>query len=220
MRIIDPKSFIFIEPRVDWNLFPVFDIEKLLSWINKIRLKLRIKNISTLIEESKSNFRLEIKIKTYLLENECLLSLLKERGVFSFHYYDPNIMLLASLPEKAHVDMKTKHLEWRKLFNEMNCIALSTGCIPFITEFGANYDWEINMDQESEERYKTDREPEGIYDNDNRFVRAYIDLQYRQIERLLLNSTYWVYDLYNTKKGKYNIIQSFRFLQLSLTNLE
>jgi hypothetical protein len=203
MRIIDSKSFIFIEPRVDWNLFPVFDIEKLFSWINKIRFRLRIKNISALIEESKSNFRLEIKIKTYLSENECLLKLLKERGVFSFHYYDPNIML-ASLPEKAHVDMKTKRLEWRKLFNEMNRVALSTGCIPFITEFGANYDWEINMDQESEERYKTDREPEGIYDNDNRFVRAYIDLQYRQIERLLLNSTYWVYNLYNTKKGNDN----------------
>jgi len=203
MRIIDSKSFIFIEPRVDWNLFPVVDIENSFSWQNKIRLKLKIKNLSSLIDISKFKSKLEIKIKTYLSENECLLNLLRDRGVFSFHYYDPKIMFLA-LTGKAFVDMKSKHLEWTELFNEMNRVTVSTGCIPFITEFGANYDWKIKLDQESEEIYKLDQESEEIYNKFNKFPRAYIDLQYRQIERLLLNSTYWVYDLYNTDKGNDN----------------
>jgi Cellulase (glycosyl hydrolase family 5) len=204
MRIIDSKSFIFIEPRADWNLYPVVDIEKLLSWKNRIRLKLKIKNISSLIEESKFKPKFELlKIKTYLSESDSLLNSLKESGVFSFHYYDPKIMFLA-LTEKAFLNMRTKDLEWEELFNEMYHEAVSTGCIPFITEFGANYDWKIKIDEESEEIYKIDQKSQKIDNNDNKFLRAYIDLQYRQIERLLLNSTYWVYDLYNTEKGNDN----------------
>lgn len=204
MKIVDSKSFIFIEPRADWNLFPVIDIEKLFNWVNKMKLKLKMKKISSLIEEFDFKSKLEIKIKTYLSENEDLLNLLKERGVFSFHYYDPKILLLGSLLEKAFVDTKSKDREWTELFNEMNRVAVSTRCIPFITEFGASHDWKIKLDQESEEVYKIDQSSEVVYNNDNKFVRAYIDLQYRQIERLLLNSTYWVYDLYNTEEGNDN----------------
>jgi hypothetical protein len=204
VKIVDSQSFIFIEPRADWNLFPVVDIEKLFNWVNEMKLKLKMKNISSLIEEFEFKSKLEIKIKTYLSENEGLLNLLKERGVFSFHYYDPKILLLGSLLEKASVDMKSKDREWTELFNEMNRVAVSTGCIPFITEFGASHDWKIKLNQSSEEIYKIDQASEVIYNNDNKFVRAYIDLQYRQIERLLLNSTYWVYDLYNTEEGNDN----------------
>ena len=35
-------------------------------------------------------------------------------------------------------------------------------------------------------------------------IRAYMDLQYKQIEDYLLNSTYWNFDLYNTKDDKDN----------------
>ena len=67
--------------------------------------------------------------------------------------------------------------------------AISRNLIPFLTEFGGNQDWE---------RLKTDLQPDAVYNGKQ--IRAYMNLQFIQIETFLLNSTYWNYDLYNTQR--------------------
>lgn len=68
--------------------------------------------------------------------------------------------------------------EWPEIFAELVDAAQVRGLVPFLTEFGGVQDAEL--------------------------IRDYINLHYRQIESLLLNSTIWNYDLYNTKEGKDN----------------
>jgi endoglycosylceramidase len=109
-----------------------------------------------------------------------------EKSVFSFHYYDP-WMLTKIFPH----DMDDKKIEWPEMFRSMKYAAETRGLIPFLTEFGASQDWQSD----------TGMKP-GLYKN--LVIRASIDLLYKNVERFLLNSTYWNYDLYNTKEGKDN----------------
>ena len=71
--------------------------------------------------------------------------------------------------------------------------AIVRNLIPFLTEFGGSNDW-TNLE--------TNLEPTEIYKRKQ--IRAYMDLQYKQIEDYLLNSTYWNFDSYNTKDDKDN----------------
>lgn len=109
-----------------------------------------------------------------------------EKCVFSFHYYDP-WMLTKIFPH----DMDDKKAEWPEMFRSMKYAAETRGLIPFLTEFGASQDWQSD----------TGMRP-GLYKN--LVIRASIDLLYKNVERFLLNSTYWNYDLYNTDAGKDN----------------
>jgi hypothetical protein len=68
--------------------------------------------------------------------------------------------------------------DWPDVFERIVSAGYERELIPFLTEFGGT--------QESEQ------------------IRPYINLQYIQVESQLLNSTYWNYDLYNTKNGKDN----------------
>jgi aryl-phospho-beta-D-glucosidase BglC (GH1 family) len=112
-----------------------------------------------------------------------------ERAVFSFHYYDPWTLFWAS----SHLadNMNKKQQEWPNEFRMMIEAATCRNLIPFLTEFGGSQDWEFD----------TDLNP-VIYQNKQ--IRAYMDLQFRQIESNLLNATYWNYNLYNTIDGKDN----------------
>jgi len=86
--------------------------------------------------------------------------------------------IASSFVKKIPESIYTYKREFPVIFKQLSLAASERGLIPFLTEFGAF--------QESEQ------------------VREYLNLQYNQIEKLLLNSTIWNYDLYNTEEGKDN----------------
>ena len=113
------------------------------------------------------------------------------QGVFSFHYYDPWTISygLFGIADNMH----NKKNEWPKIFHNIREASISRRVVPFLTEFGGSQDWD--------DLY-TDIEPADAYQRKQ--IRAYMDLQFRQVEECLLNATYWNYDLYNTKEYKDN----------------
>ena len=99
-----------------------------------------------------------------------------KRGVLSFHYYEPLATLdaFAKIPDNIY---RFKRV-WPDVFAQLVEAATERDLIPFLSEFG------------------------GIQGAEQ--ISDYIDLHFLQIESNLLNSTYWNYDLYNTKEGKDN----------------
>lgn len=160
----DHKTFIFIEPRVDWTVYPATDrgIELQFPFIQNAE-----------------------QIHTWLSIDPKFKEQYKLQGVFSFHYYDPWTLSYARFNYADN--MHNKQNEWPKIFTKLRGAAISRGLVPFLTEFGGSHDWE---------GLYTDLEPRDVYQTKQ--IRAYMDLQYQQIEANLLNSTYWNYDLYNT----------------------
>ena len=118
----------------------------------------------------------EMKLVTYLPKDPSSISNFDSNGVLSFHFYDP--MAVASsfvaIPESIYTYKK----QFPEMFRQLHNAAIERGFVPFLTEFGAF--------QEGEQ------------------VREYLNLQYDQIDALLLNSTIWNYDLYNTEELKDN----------------
>jgi Cellulase (glycosyl hydrolase family 5)/Glycoside hydrolase family 5 C-terminal domain len=112
-----------------------------------------------------------------------------DRMVFSFHYYDPWTFGYHLGPGWAD-DMANKQGQWPELFRRLRAAATERNLVPFLSEFGGSQDWP----------YTTDLRPD-VYRTQ---IRAYMDLQYQQVEAHLLNATYWNYDLYNTVDGKDN----------------
>ena len=108
------------------------------------------------------------------------------RGVFSFHYYDPWTISYSFF--NLADDMHNKQNEWSKIFYQLHEAATSRGLVPFLTEFGGSQDWEY---------FYTDLERTDTYQGKQ--IRAYMDLQFIQVEKYLINATYWNYDLYNTQ---------------------
>jgi Cellulase (glycosyl hydrolase family 5) len=117
-----------------------------------------------------------------------------DRGlVFSFHYYDPYLVEQAAqelwlyrwlagdtMPDKVH--------EWPRVFERMQRAARSREMVPFLTEFGASQDW-------IPPEFVTRLRPLAF---EGSLASAYTALQLEEVERHLLNSTYWNFDLYNT----------------------
>ena len=118
----------------------------------------------------------EMKLVTYLPKDPSSISNFDSNGVLSFHFYDP--MAVASsfvaIPESIYTYKK----QFPEMFRQLHNAAIERRFVPFLTEFGAF--------QEGEQ------------------VREYLNLQYDQIDALLLNSTIWNYDLYNTEELKDN----------------
>jgi hypothetical protein len=104
------------------------------------------------------------------------MSNFSSNGVLAFHYYDTLAVAssFVAIPESIY----TYKVEFPAIFAQLLQAATDRGLVPFLTEFGAF--------QEAEQ------------------VREYLNLQYVQIERFLLNATLWNYDLYNTEEGKDN----------------
>ena len=118
----------------------------------------------------------EMKLVTYLPKNPSSISNFDSNGVLSFHFYDP--MAVASSFVKIPESIYTYKKQFPEMFGQLHNAAIERRFVPFITEFGAF--------QEGEQ------------------VREYLNLQYNQIDALLLNSTIWNYDLYNTEEFKDN----------------
>jgi Glycoside hydrolase family 5 C-terminal domain len=148
-------------------------------------------NISKFREQLSALLNITSSITTYLPKDVEFIKQFESCGVFSFHYYDPWTLFysLLNIPDDMHNKLK----EWPTIFEQMRQSAISRDLIPFLTEFGGNQDWE---------RLKTDLQPDLVYHGKQ--IRAYMNLQFIQIENFLLNSTYWNYDLYNTQQGKDN----------------
>jgi hypothetical protein len=184
IRKFDKEIFIFIEPRADWNIYTLpfnsSKIDRTEPLLEKIELNI---DRNFIFNQS--------EIFTFLPTDNEFLDYFKERGVFSFHYYDPQT-LFNSLTNHSD-DMNKKKYEWPQLFQKMKNEGTARNLIPFITEFGGSNDWK---------NLETNLEPNEIYKKEQ--IRAYMDLQFKQIEDFLLNSTYWNFDLYNTKDEKDN----------------
>jgi hypothetical protein len=105
----------------------------------------------------------------------------EQRVVFGFHFYDPGLITFGIFP--FVVDSRRKG--WPSTFEDMRKAATSRGLIPFLTEYGCSHSW----------TGATLLRPE-IYRHNT--ARACLDQQLQQIEAQLLNSAYWVYDLYAT----------------------
>jgi cellulase (glycosyl hydrolase family 5) len=184
IRKFDNEIFIFMEPRADWNIYTLPFHSSIIDRTEPLSEKIEL-NIDRNFIFNQS------EIFTFLPTDSEFLDYFKERGVFSFHYYDPQT-LFNSLTNQAD-DMDKKKYEWPQLFQKMKNEATARNLIPFITEFGGSADWK---------NLQTNLEPTEIYKKEQ--IRAYMDLQFKQIEDFLLNSTYWNFDLYNTKDEKDN----------------
>jgi uncharacterized membrane protein HdeD (DUF308 family) len=171
----DKSLFIFIEPRVDW-IMPS-DTGGMPAKYGASPLEVKSTFGMDFIKNVMVDKKLVTKrLETYLPDDLSSVSRFGKNGVLSFHYYDT--MAVASSFVKIPESLYTYKIEFPMLFAQLSQAATERGLVPFITEFGAF--------QEAEQ------------------VREYLDLQYKQIEALLLNATIWNYDLYNTEEGKDN----------------
>ena len=193
------KVFVFIEPRVDWNIYSPLDIiESHLDWSNyhpsDVNLELQLGFIHD-----------PSQIKSWIPTDSDFLDQFKSQGVFSFHHYDPWTLIYSFF--NTADNMYNKQTEWPSIFYQFRHAAILRGLVPFLTEFGGSQDWEY---------LKTNLEPYSIYHGKQ--IRAYMNLQFIQIEKYLLNAIYWNYDLYNTDEGKDNWnLENFSLLGPSRT---
>jgi len=185
VRKFDDKTFLFFEPRVDWTM-AMHEGEKSKSKLGSspfnIKRTFNLNFIRNVMVEGNIDPK---QIVTYLPSDPSSLDKIANRGVLSFHYYDPVAITqsLAKIPDNMYRYAR----EWPEIFAQLANAAQVRGLVPFLTEFGGVQDAEL--------------------------IRDYINLHYKELESLLLNSTIWNYDLYNTKEGKDNWnLENFSFL--------
>jgi hypothetical protein len=174
IRKVDESLFIFIEPRVDWTMSG--DGGMPVSY-GAAPLDVKDSFKMDFIKKVMVDKKLDsIKLITYLPDDSSSMSNFSSNGVLAFHYYDALAVAssFVAIPESIY----TYKVEFPAIFAQLLQAATDRGLVPFLTEFGAF--------QEAEQ------------------VREYLNLQYVQIERFLLNATLWNYDLYNTEEGKDN----------------
>jgi hypothetical protein len=175
IRKYDDKIFLFIEPGVDWTLVDrEGDAPKSAKGPFNIKRMFNLGFVRDTMVEGKVNVAKHIR--TYLPKDSPSPEGLMKRGVLSFHYYEPMATLdaFAKIPDNIYRFKR----EWPDVFAQLIEAATERDLIPFLSEFG------------------------GIQGAEQ--ISDYIDLHFLQIESNLLNSTYWNYDLYNTKEGKDN----------------
>lgn len=174
IRKYDDKIFLFIEPGVDWTLA---DREGDAPKAAKGPFSIKRSFHLGFVRDTMIEGKVLAKhIRTYLPKDPPSLEALNKRGVLSFHYYEPaaTIDAFARIPDNIYRFKR----EWPDVFAQLVEAATERELIPFLSEFGGA--------QGAEQ------------------IRDFIDLHFVQIESNLLNSTYWNYDLYNTKDGKDN----------------
>jgi len=118
----DGQAKLFMEPRVNWNIFP-FDTDEQNTG--------GIKFVSATSE-----------VKTYL-PNELPPEVDTNSCVFSFHFYDTWTALYSALPLPFPDSMENKQKEWPALFTAFKSAGLDRKMVPFLTEFGARNDWKM-----------------------------------------------------------------------------
>ncbi|MFZ0695545.1 MAG: cellulase family glycosylhydrolase [Nitrososphaeraceae archaeon] len=174
IRKYDNNIFLFIEPGVDWTLA---DREGDAPKSAKGPFSIRrMFNLGFVRDTMVEGKVLAKHIRTYLPKDSSSLEGLMKRGVLSFHYYEPLATLdaFAKIPDNIYRFKR----EWPDVFAQLVEAGTERDLIPFLSEFG------------------------GIQGAEQ--ISDFIDLHFVQIESNLLNSTYWNYDLYNTKEGKDN----------------
>ena len=174
IRKYDDKIFLFIEPGVDWT-YADREGDAPKSAKGPFSIR-RTFNLGFVRDTMLEGKVLAKHIRTYLPIDSSSLEGLMKRGVLSFHYYEPLATLdaFAKIPDNIYRFKR----EWPDIFAQMVEAATERDLVPFLSEFG------------------------GIQGAEQ--ISDYIDLHFVQIESNLLNSTYWNYDLYNTKEGKDN----------------
>lgn len=122
----------------------------------------------------------------------------QDRLVFSFHYYDPTLSNPVHLPDW---NMSAQAASWPSLFSAMVSEGKKRNMVPFMTEYGGEWNWEGRDPVINPELYQY------------RALRALIDLSFKQIEAQFLHATYWHFDLYNSQKdGDHWNQENFSFL--------
>ena len=106
----DKKLFVFIEPRLDWNLFSAFSI----SGPNK---DWRRHSLLGAVESQIGFINNYAQIRTWLPTGGNFLDHFNTQGVFSFHYYDPWTLFYSFFnhPDNMH----NKQREWPDIFKQM-----------------------------------------------------------------------------------------------------
>jgi hypothetical protein len=174
IRRFDDKIFLFMEPRVDWTMsFQGGEKSKLGPSPFNVRRTFNLDFLRNVMIEGKTDPK---HIVSDLPSDRVALDKIGDRGVFSFHYYDPIAITQSFLKIPDNMYRYTR--EWPDFFEQLVKAATERELIPFLTEFGGVQDAEL--------------------------IHDYINIHYIQIESFLLNSTYWNYDLYNTTEGKDN----------------
>lgn len=135
----DTNSFVFVEPRTDWDFLPANASEGSLSFIENG------KQIHCFLGEDDP--------QTFLYPGGTNSSV---KAVFGFHFYDSWTSLWAGLG--LGDSMANKQREWPGIFQATMSAATNRNLIPFLTEFGAQNSWR---------RFSTSLE-KGIYDTEDR----------------------------------------------------
>jgi hypothetical protein len=174
IRRFDDKIFLFMEPRVDWTM-SFQGGEKSKLGPSPFNVR-RTFNLDFIRNVMVEGKTDPKQIVSDLPSDRVALDKIGGRGVLSFHYYDPIAIAQSFLKIPDNMYKYTR--EWPDIFDQLVEAARKREFIPFLTEFGGVQDAEL--------------------------INDYINLHYIQIESLLLNSTYWNYDLYNTSQGKDN----------------
>src|SRR5262249_8312119 len=117
----DTNSFIFVEPRADWNLYPVESSQTWFSFTSK--------------PEQIRTFLGATPPESFLTPGANH----DERAVFSFHFYDPWTVFWAEFGYSDN--MATKQRIWPAWFHTMIASATNRNLIPFLTEFGIHNKW-------------------------------------------------------------------------------
>lgn len=170
IRKYDRDAFVFVEPRVDWTTFDNLTGPEF-KYIDFTRTP------TTVLGVQRRGNHVHYSSETPIA--------LDDRVVFSFHHYDPWVIFWHNLKFPCFSTMQQKETEWPGIYDQMCGAAVSRGLIPFLTEFGGSQRW-------------TDETNWNPPVARNQVIRAYMELQFRQVEQRALNATYWNFDLYNT----------------------
>ena len=176
---VHPSAFVFVEPRMDWTTFPADQPEPsvLRPW---------------------SIFAFTDHPRTFL----DLRSAPDARVAFSFHYYDPYLLVTAPFRKSLRERMQA----WPGLFAEIDAAIRADEAVPFLTEFGCDQNW----------TERPDVEPDAYAS----VARACMDGQYREIEARLFNAIYWNYDFYSRRGASGRPSENWNEENLSLLGPE
>lgn len=120
IREQDPEALVFLQPRVDWTVFPLDDSGSEFKWFDHTYDPVTVLGMG---DEADHGL------------------------VFSFHYYDPYLLEQAAkdlrlLKVLAGDTMPEKEEQWSRAFDRMVEAARVRRMVPFLTEYGASQDWE------------------------------------------------------------------------------
>lgn len=174
IRRFDKNIFLFIEPRVDWTVSST-DGDKSGSRRSLFDIK-RTFHLRLIHDTMIEGKVSSIQLHSSLPSDSASLETVRRRGVLSFHYY--NLEATGGSFLKMPENLYRIKREFPYIFAQLVEAATQRELIPFLTEFG------------------------GFQESPN--IREYINLHFIQIEKYLINATYWNYDLYNTAEGKDN----------------